>query len=286
MRFARAGAPGTEIPVVLTAESDRRGYDLRPLTADIDGPFLARNGVARAAEALAAGTLPELSLDSLRLGPPIARPHAIYAIGLNYRDHAAETGMALPTEPIVFSKTPNSLSGPNDDIVFPSDADKGDWEVELGVIIGKQAHRLADSADAARVIAGYAAVNDVSERTWQLERGGQWLKGKSYPTFNPAGPALVTPDEVGDIADLQLTLSVNNECMQKGSTADMIFDPHYLVWYLSQFVMLEPGDLINTGTPAGVGMGKTPAQFLRDGDEITLSITGLGSQRNRVRVTR
>lgn len=286
MRLARAGAPGSEIPVVLTAESDGDGYDLRPLTADIDGSFLANNGIARAAEAIAAGTLPELSLDGLRLGPPIARPHAIYAIGLNYRDHAAETGMALPAEPIVFSKTPNTLSGPGDDIVFPADAHKGDWEAELGVVIGTRAHRIADPQAAAEIIAGYVAVNDVSERSWQLERGGgQWLKGKSYPTFNPAGPVLVTPDEVGDVAALRLTLSVNGECMQDGSTADMVFDPHYLVWYLSQFVMLEPGDLINTGTPAGVGMGKKPARYLRDGDQITLSISGLGSQRNRVRMT-
>lgn len=186
---------------------------------------------------------------------------------------------------VVFSKAPNSLSGPADDIVFPADAYRGDWEAELGVVIGKRVHRIADPQEAMKAIAGYLAVNDVSERNWQLERGGQWLKGKSSPTFKPAGPVLVTPDEVGDVADLRLSLSVNGERMHQGSTADMVFDPHYLVWYLSQFVMLEPGDLINTGTPAGVGMGKTPARYLRDGDEITLSISGLGSQRNHVRMT-
>ncbi|WP_371574293.1 fumarylacetoacetate hydrolase family protein [Streptomyces sp. NBC_01314] len=285
MRFARVGAAGSEIPVLLTAESSERGYDLRPLTTDIDGSFLASGGMGRAAEAVVEGALPQLELRGQRMGPPIARPHAIYAIGLNYRDHAAETGMDLPSEPIVFSKAPNSLSGPADDIVFPADAHRGDWEAELGVVIGKRAHHVSDPREAAQSIAGYVAVNDVSERSWQLERGGQWLKGKSYPTFNPAGPVLVTPDEVGDVADLRLTLSVNGERMQQGSTADMIFDPHYLVWYLSQFVMLEAGDLINTGTPAGVGMGKTPARYLHDGDEITLSISGLGSQRNRVRMT-
>ncbi|MHB1615143.1 MAG: fumarylacetoacetate hydrolase family protein [Actinomycetes bacterium] len=218
------------------------------------------------------------------MGAPIARPHAIYAIGLNYADHAAEAAMELPTEPIVFSKAPNSLCGPTDDVTLPAGSLKGDWEVELGIVIGVATHGLASPDQAARCIAGYVAVNDVSERAWQIEHGGQWLKGKSFPTANPAGPWLVTPDEVDDDGSLRLRLAVNGSVKQDGTTADMVFGPYHLVWYLSQFVRLEPGDLIDTGTPAGVGMGATPPVFLADGDVMDLSITGLGEHRTVVHV--
>jgi 2-keto-4-pentenoate hydratase/2-oxohepta-3-ene-1,7-dioic acid hydratase in catechol pathway len=262
---------------------DGSAFDISSIAPDIDGRFLAGNGVARVAETLGQGRLPVLETTGLRISAPFARPHAIYGIGLNYRVHAAEAGMSIPDEPIVFSKAPNSLCGPRDDIVLPPGSDKGDWEAELGVVIGRRAASLPDPDEAIEHIAGYVAVNDVSERAWQLERGGQWLKGKSAPTFNPAGPYLVTPDEI-DPRALRLRLAVNGELMQDGSTEDMIFNPAYIVWYLSQFVTLEPGDLINSGTPAGVGMGQSPPRFLRDGDVIELSITGLGSHRSRVRV--
>jgi 2-keto-4-pentenoate hydratase/2-oxohepta-3-ene-1,7-dioic acid hydratase in catechol pathway len=284
MRLLRLGPPGKETPAVLVPGRENLAYDLSGLTPDIDGAFLRTLFQQTITEAIDAGALPTIEVAGVRVGAPIARPHAIYAIGLNYADHAVEAAMELPGEPIVFSKAPNSLCGPTDDVRLPVGSVKGDWEVELGVVIGLVAHELSSPEQAARCIAGYIAVNDVSERAWQIERGGQWLKGKSFPTANPAGPWLVTPDEVGDVDSLRLRLLVNGSVKQDGTTADMVFGPHYLVWYLSQFVRLEPGDLIDTGTPAGVGMGATPPVFLADGDIMELSISGLGEHRTLVHV--
>jgi 2-keto-4-pentenoate hydratase/2-oxohepta-3-ene-1,7-dioic acid hydratase in catechol pathway len=217
-----------------------------------------------------------------RIGAPFARPHQILCIGLNYKDHATEIGQALPAEPLVFNKAPNTLIGPNDDVVIPRHAEKTDWEVELGVVIGKPSLYLADETEAAAAIAGYVLVNDVSEREWQMERGGQWVKGKSAPTFNPTGPWLATPDEVGDVLDLDMSLDVDGKRRQTGSTSAMHFSPAFLVHYLSQFLALEPGDLINTGTPPGVGMGQKPPTYLHGGETMELSISRLGTQAQRV----
>jgi 2,4-diketo-3-deoxy-L-fuconate hydrolase len=217
-----------------------------------------------------------------RVGAPIRRPHQILCIGLNYRDHAAETGQAVPAEPILFTKSPNTLVGPYDDVRQPRGSTKLDWEVELGIVVGRRASYLADHAAARDAIAGYLVCNDVSERAFQTERGGQWSKGKSAETFNPAGPWLVTPDEIEDVSALGMWLDVNGVRRQTGSTATMVFDPYEIVRYLSQFLVLEPGDLINTGTPPGVGMGFDPPVWLQPGDVMELGIDGLGSQRQTV----
>ena len=216
------------------------------------------------------------------LGAPFACPHQILCIGLNYKDHAAETGQAIPREPILHTKSPKTLIGPNDDVRIPRGSTKLDWEVELGIVIGKRTSYL-DSIEAAKdSIAGYCVVNDVSERTFQLERNGQWSRGKSCETFNLAGPWPVTPDEIDDVLDLGMWLNVNHVRRQTGSTLQMIFNPHVIVYYLSQFLVLEPGDLINTGTPPGVGMGLKPPVWLQEGDVMELGIEGLGNQRQNV----
>ena len=214
-----------------------------------------------------------------RVGSPIPRPGKIICIGLNYADHAAESGMPVPEEPIVFFKASNTLVGPNDDVHIPRKSKKTDWEVELGVVVGAECRYLNSPEDAWERISGFVISNDVSEREFQLERGGQWVKGKSCETFNPCGPWLVTPDELKDVQQLSMRLSVNGELIQSGSTSTMIFDVPYLLWYLSQFMVLDPGDLINTGTPPGVGMGMNPPQFLQVGDVMELEIEGLGGQR-------
>ena len=217
-----------------------------------------------------------------RIGAPIGRPHQILCIGLNYRDHAAETGQAIPAEPILFTKSPNTLVGPNDDVRLPRGATKADWEVELGIVIGARSSYLDNENDARAAIAGYVLVNDVSERAFQMERSGQWSKGKSCETFNPAGPWLATPDEIADVLNLEMTLDVNGRRRQTGSTSTMIFNPYFIVHYLSQFLVLEPGDLINTGTPPGVGMGFSPPVWLHAGDVMELAIENLGTQRQNV----
>jgi 2-keto-4-pentenoate hydratase/2-oxohepta-3-ene-1,7-dioic acid hydratase in catechol pathway len=201
---------------------------------------------------------------------------------LNYSDHAAETGQAVPDEPILFNKSPNTLVGPNDEVRIPRGSTKPDWEVELGIVIGRRTSYLNTVDEARDCIAGFLVVNDVSERAFQIERGGQWVKGKSAETFNPAGPWLVTPDEVEDVNNLDMWLDVNGVRRQTGNTKTMIFDPHFIVHYISQFLVLEPGDLINTGTPPGVGMGFDPQIWLGPGDVMELGITGLGAQRQRV----
>lgn len=282
MRFARIGQPGHETPAVML--TDDSYVDISEITADIDGDFLAR--LDRAAVAAYVQNQQALGLTVLlgdqRMGSPIARPHQVLCIGLNYADHAAESGMAIPEEPIVFNKAPNTVVGPFDDVVIPRGSNKTDWEVELGIIIGIRARYLASPEDAWAHIAGFTLVNDVSEREFQLERGGQWVKGKSCETFNPCGPWLVTPDEIDDVHDLGMWLDVNGQRRQTGSTRTMIFNVPHIVWYLSQFMVLEPGDLINTGTPPGVGLGMTPPTFLAVGDVMVLGIDRLGAQHQRV----
>ncbi|EDY60618.1 MULTISPECIES: fumarylacetoacetate hydrolase family protein [Streptomyces] len=277
MKLLRVGAPGEERPAVRT--DDGRLLDLSSLTPDIDGVFLASGGVDRARAAAATGDLPELDPDGLRIGAPVTRPGKVICVGLNYRDHAAETGAAIPQRPVVFMKDPGTVVGPYDEVLIPRGSVKTDWEVELAVVIGQRA-RYLDGPEAARdVIAGYAISHDVSEREFQLEYSPQWDLGKSCETFNPLGPWLVTADEVGDPQNLGLHLSVNGVKRQDGHTSDMIFRIDHIVSYLSQYMVLEPGDVINTGTPAGVALGLPGTPFLRSGDTVELSVDGLGSQR-------
>ncbi|GLY19506.1 2-hydroxyhepta-2,4-diene-1,7-dioate isomerase [Kineosporia sp. NBRC 101677] len=282
MYLMRIGAPGAEKPVVRVDEDTY--VDVSDLVPDFDEKFFGAGGAAgiaaAVAERIAAGAVRGFADE--RIGAPIARPHQILCIGLNYSDHAAETGQAVPAEPILFTKSPNTLVGPNDDVRIPRGSAKTDWEVELGIVIGARTSYLDSVEDAKNVIAGYVVVNDVSERAFQMERGGQWSKGKSAETFNPAGPWLVTPDEIADVNDLDLWLDLNGVRRQTGSTATMVFDPYFIVHHLSQFMVLEPGDLINTGTPPGVGMGHDPQIWLQPGDVMELGIQGLGSQRQNV----
>jgi 2-keto-4-pentenoate hydratase/2-oxohepta-3-ene-1,7-dioic acid hydratase in catechol pathway len=279
MRLLRIGEPGAERAAV---ESDGRWFDAGPVTEDIDGRFLGDGGIERLRAALDAGRLPEVPREGVRIGAPVARPGKVVCIGLNYRDHAAETGAAVPEEPVVFMKDPSTVIGPYDEVLVPRASTKTDWEVELGVVIGANARYLED-ADAARaVIAGYLVSHDVSEREFQLERGGQWDKGKSCETFNPAGPYLVTPDEIDDPEQLGLRLWVNGTERQNGTTADMIFPVLEVIRYLSHFMVLHPGDLVNTGTPAGVALGLPGTPYLRAGDVVELEIDGLGRQRQEV----
>ncbi|MFD9114311.1 fumarylacetoacetate hydrolase family protein [Streptomyces bottropensis] len=277
MKLLRVGAPGEERPAVRT--DDGRLLDLSSVAPDIDGDFLASGGVDRARAAVEAGELPVLDPDGLRIGAPVARPGKIICVGLNYRDHAAETGAAIPPRPVVFMKDPGTVVGPYDEVLIPRGSVKTDWEVELAVVIGRRARYLEGPEEAAGVIAGYAISHDVSEREFQLEYSSQWDLGKSCETFNPLGPWLVTADEAGDPQDLGLRLSVNGVKRQDGHTGDMIFGVDHIVSYLSQYLVLEPGDVINTGTPAGVALGLPGTPFLRPGDTVELSVDGLGSQR-------
>jgi 2-keto-4-pentenoate hydratase/2-oxohepta-3-ene-1,7-dioic acid hydratase in catechol pathway len=279
MRLLRIGEPGAELPAV---EEDAVRFDARPVTDDFHGQFFADGGLDRLRTALRAGELPEVRRDGSRIGAPFARPGKIVCIGLNYRDHARETGAALPEEPVVFMKDPSTVIGPHDEVLVPRASTKTDWEVELGVVIGASGRYLEDTAAARDVVAGYVVSHDVSEREFQLERGGQWDKGKSCETFNPAGPYLVTPDEVDDPQRLGLRLWVNGTQRQDGSTADMIFPVLEVIRYLSQFMVLRPGDLVNTGTPAGVALGLPGTPYLRAGDVVELEIDGLGRQRQVV----
>jgi len=274
----RLGPLGHETPAI---EVDGVVYDLTSLTSDIDGDFLAADGIRRARDA-AQGTLPVLpNAEELRRGAPIARPMAVLCIGQNYAAHAAESGQAAPTTPIVFFKHPNTVVGGFDDLMLPKDATQVDWEVELGVVIGKRASYLDSVEDALDCVAGYVVSHDVSERVWQKDlSGGQWSKGKIAPGFNPLGPGLVPADEV-DPQALRIWSSVNGDQRQNSRTADMVFSVAYLIWHLSQFTVLEPGDLLNTGTPEGVAMsGRFP--YLAAGDTIRLGIDGLGAQEQNV----
>ena len=280
MKIMRVGPLGNEKPVAL--RSDTTSYDLTNITNDIDGQFFASDGVARAQQAVESGALPVIDVRGLRIGAPIARPSAVLCIGLNYAAHAAEAGAPLPDVPILFYKAPNTIVGPNDPILLPRGSEKTDWEVELGVVIGTRARYLASPADALTHIAGYVLSNDISERHLQMEvSGGQWSKGKSCETFNPLGPWLVTADEIPDPQVLVLRSWVNGVPRQDSTTADMIFSVARLIYELSQVTVLEPGDLINTGTPEGVAYsGRFP--YLRTGDTVELEISALGRQEQRV----
>jgi 2,4-didehydro-3-deoxy-L-rhamnonate hydrolase len=282
MRLMRIGEAGRERPVIRV--DDDHYVDVSDQFADFNEEFFGSGGLERvralAAERAAAGQVSAFGGE--RVGAPIARPHQIVCVGLNYADHARETGQPIPAEPILFNKAPNTLIGPNDDVRLPRGSVKTDWEVELGVVIGKRSSYLETDADALTAIAGYTLVNDVSEREFQSERGGQWVKGKSAETFNPAGPWLATPDEIADVRDLDMWLDVSGVRRQTGSTKTMIFDPLFIVRYISQFMVLEPGDLIDTGTPPGVGLGMKPPLYLVEGDVMELGVTGLGTQRQRV----
>jgi 2,4-diketo-3-deoxy-L-fuconate hydrolase len=281
MQLMRIGPAGAEKPVVRVDETSY--VDVDDLVRDFDAGYFA-GGHDRLREAVgtrvAAGDVARF--DGERIGAPIARPHQILCIGLNYRDHAAETGQAVPDEPILFTKSPNTLIGPNDPVRQPRGSTKLDWEVELGIVIGPRTSYLDSPAAARDVIAGYVLCNDISERSFQMDRGGQWSKGKSAETFNPCGPWLATPDEIEDVNRLGMWLDVNGERRQTGNTATMVFDPYVIVHYLSQFMVLEPGDLIDTGTPPGVGMGFRPPVWLQPGDVMELGIEGLGVQRQTV----
>ncbi|MCB0840683.1 MAG: fumarylacetoacetate hydrolase family protein [Bacteroidetes bacterium] len=276
MKLLRFGNPGEEKPGILL---NGKRKDLSHHFTDWNRSFFQNDGLKKLETLLKSGTtLPDIS-DNARLGSCIARPGKVICIGLNYSDHAKESGMAIPQEPIVFQKGSNTVVGPYDHILIPRGSEKTDWEVELGIVIGKDARYLSSIEEAEDYIAGYCISNDVSERAFQLEKGGQWTKGKSCDHFNPLGPWLVTKDEIEDVHNLPMTLSVNGQQMQNGSSRTMIFNCFHVVHYLSQFMTLEAGDLISTGTPPGVGMGMKPPQYLKEGDVVELSIEGLGSQR-------
>ena len=279
MKLMRIGAVGAERPVLL---HNGLHLDLSAVTPDINAQFWADDGLARVHAALANNSLPQLDVAGQRIGAPIARPGAVICIGMNYAAHAAESGNLPPAQPVLFYKHPNTVVGPNDDVRIPRGAQKTDWEVELGIVIGKRVRYLDSPDQVPDHIAGYVLSNDVSERAFQQEvSGGQWSKGKACETFNPLGPELVTSDEVGDPQKLQLRSWVNGEVRQDSSTADMVFDVNTIVHHLSQFMVLEPGDIVNTGTPEGVALsGRFP--YLKAGDVMELEITGLGRQRQEL----
>jgi 2-keto-4-pentenoate hydratase/2-oxohepta-3-ene-1,7-dioic acid hydratase in catechol pathway len=279
MKLARLGPPGAERPAVVTPGAS---YDLSGLTADLDGAFFERGGIEEVRRALAANDLPTLpDAVSLRTGPPIARPSAVVCIGLNYAAHAAESGASPPEQPVIFLKTPNTVGGPDDSVAIPRGSSKTDWEVELGVVIGKRASYVESPDRSMDHVVGFVVADDLSERDFQLTvSGGQWSKGKCAPGFSPTGPWLVTPEDV-DHRALRLRSWVNGQPRQDSTTADMIFDVEFIVWHLSQFMALEPGDLVLTGTPEGVALsGRFP--YLRAGDVVELEIDGLGRQRHEM----
>jgi 2,4-diketo-3-deoxy-L-fuconate hydrolase len=276
MKLVRFGEPGQEKPGVIDASGQIR--DLSGLIPDITGATLSSESLDRIRKA-DLNTLP-VAPSGQRLGACVGQVRNFIAIGLNYADHAAETGAPIPAEPIIFNKAPSCIVGPNDDVVIPRKSQKTDWEVELAIVIGERASYVAAN-EALDFVAGYCVCNDVSEREYQIERGGTWTKGKGCPTFGPLGPWLVTKDEISDPQNLSMWLDVNGERMQNGSTRTMIFNVAQIVSYVSHFMFLEPGDVITTGTPPGVGMGMKPQRYLRAGDVVSLGIEGLGEQRQR-----
>ncbi|MEP2023400.1 MAG: fumarylacetoacetate hydrolase family protein [Reichenbachiella sp.] len=281
MKLIRFGAVGHEKPGVELNDGSR--LDVSSLVSDYDEKFFAGDGILVLKEKLksAQDQLPKVE-PSARLGAPLTRPSKIVCVGLNYAKHAAESGMDIPAEPVLFFKATSAIVGPNDDIVIPKGSEKTDWEVELAIVIGKKASYV-DEQDAMEHIAGYVLHNDVSERAFQLEKSGQWVKGKSCDTFAPLGPFIATRDEIADPGKLNLWLKVNGETKQDSDTSDLIFGVPHLVSYISQFMTLLPGDIISTGTPFGVGMGLTPPTYLKDGDEVELGIDGLGTSIQKVR---
>jgi len=281
MKLIRFGENGAEKPGVLLA--DGRRVDVSAFCDDYNEAFFATNGLNRLAGWLSdhASTSTEVPAQ-VRLGSPVARPSKIICIGLNYKDHAAESNMALPVEPIIFFKSTTALVGPNDDVIIPKNSEKTDWEVELAVVIGTKASYVS-AEEASDYVAGYALHNDYSERAFQLERSGQWVKGKSCDTFAPIGPFLATPDEIADVNNLRLWLKVNGETKQDGNTSNLVFNVPFLISYVSQFMTLLPGDIISTGTPAGVGLGFKPPQYLKPGDVVEVGIDGLGTARQHLK---
>lgn len=278
MKLIRVGEAGEEKPAIII---DNKWYDTSSFVKDYNEDFFTNDGISQLKKSIDEIKLNEI--DSLqRLGSPVAKPSKIICIGLNYAKHAKETNAAVPKEPIIFFKSTTSLSGPNDDIIIPRNSVKTDWEVELAVVVGKKASYV-DEKDAMEYVAGYCLHNDVSEREFQLERGGQWVKGKSCDTFAPLGPWLATKDEIENENNLRLWLFVNGKMMQDGNTDDLIFKIPYLVSYISQFMTLLPGDIISTGTPHGVGLGFNPPIYLKEGDIVELGIDGLGTQRQSLK---
>lgn len=274
MKLMRVGPLGAEKPAILAADGTIR--DLSAHVADIAGAAIGPEGLAKIA-AIDTASLPVVA-EGTRIGACVGGTGKFICIGLNYSDHAAESGMAVPPEPVIFMKATSAICGPNDDVLIPRGSEKTDWEVELGVIIGKTAKYVSED-EALGYVAGYAVSHDVSERAFQTERSGQWTKGKSCDTFGPTGPYLVTKDEVADPQNLKMWLKVNGQTMQDGTSATMVYNVKFLVSYLSQFMSLHPGDIISTGTPPGVGMGMKPPRYLRDGDVVELGIEGLGTQK-------
>jgi 2-keto-4-pentenoate hydratase/2-oxohepta-3-ene-1,7-dioic acid hydratase in catechol pathway len=279
MKLIRWGSAGAESPGVIAGDGGR--LDVSGFGADFNEDFFASEGLQKLRVWLGSNADRTRIPDSARLGPPICRPSKIVCIGLNFRDHAAETKAEPPKEPVLFFKSTTSLVGPNDSLKIPRNAQKVDWEVELAVVIGKKASYVSE-VDALDHVAGFCLHNDYSERSFQLERGGQWVKGKSADTFAPLGPFLATPDELPNYGRLAMWLKVNGEFRQRSSTAEMIFGVPFLVSYISQFMTLLPGDVISTGTPAGVGLGMKPPQYLKAGDVVELGIEGLGESRQQV----
>ncbi len=277
MKLLRFGTAGEERPGLL--DKDGRIRDLSSVIPDLAGHALSRASLAEIA-ALDLSRLP-LAPDGVRVGPCVGAVGNFVAVGLNYVDHAIETNSPIPAEPVLFSKVTSCISGPNDPIALMKDSEKTDWEVEIAFVIGEPAY-LVDEADAMSVVAGFCVCNDVSERAFQIERGGQWIKGKSGPGYGPLGPWLVTPDEIADVQNLGLWLDVNGKRMQTGSTKTMIFGIRHLISYITRFMKLMPGDVVTTGTPPGVGLGMKPPVFLREGDVVELGIDGLGAQRQVV----
>ena len=278
MKLLRCGNFGREIPAALDKSGKFR--DLSSHISDFNPENLNFNNLEKLKK-IDLEKLPEIP-NSTRIGSCISKPGKFVGIGLNFSDHAAETGAKIPTEPIVFMKATSCIAGPNDDLIIPKNSKKCDWEVEIAFVVGKEAKQISE-IDAPNYIFGYCLVNDVSEREWQIEKLGQWVKGKSADTFGPIGPYLVTPDEIKDIQNLNMNLEVNGKNMQKGNTNKMIFNINYLLSYLSNFMSLQAGDIITTGTPPGVGMGKKPPIYLKSGDEIKLFIDMLGEQRHKVK---
>ena len=280
MKLIRFGKPGKETPGVILNDGSKK--NVTEFTKDFDESFFENDGVNKLQNWLATNVnnLPTVNKD-VRIGPPVAKPSKIICVGLNYSKHAAESGMQIPKEPVLFFKAPSALTGPNDDIVIPKNSQKTDWEVELAVVIGRRALYI-DEPDAMNYVAGYVLHNDVSEREFQIERSGQWVKGKSADSFAPIGPFIVTKDEIPDPHNLNLWLKVNEQIMQSSNTSDLVFKIPFLVSYISQFMSLIPGDIISTGTPSGVGLGLKPPKYLKPGDVVELGVDGLGTAKQNV----